>query len=267
MPIQYEDVIMKSIMELFKGDAIKFFGIDKQIISAARTELLEIQTQKNINDWVWLAEDNTYIHFEFQSYYDKKDLVRFMRSDALLYTKEMKPIRTIVVYSAGIKDTITTIDAGSIQYRVEAFYMSNLDGDKTYEELKTKIESGIPLTKQDLMCIVFLPMMKNSVDKSTRIEHSALLASKISASDEQAQVVSMLWLLAEKFVKDLSELRRLKGLMNMSIIAEMIREDAAKERDIEIAKKLLKRGISIHAISEDTGLDESIVRELQAYED
>ena len=44
----------------------------------------------------------------------------------------------------------------------------------------------------------------------------------------------------------------------MGIIAEMIRED----EKIEIARKLLKRGISVEAVSEDTGLDETTIRDL-----
>jgi transposase len=40
----------------------------------------------------------------------------------------------------------------------------------------------------------------------------------------------------------------------------MMREDAM----IDVAKKLLKRGISIQAVAEDTGLSESIVRDLKA---
>ena len=65
----------------------------------------------------------------------------------------------------------------------------------------------------------------------------------------------MLGLLVEKFVKDPDELKRLKELMSMGVIAEMIRDDAIKD----VARKLLMRGISVEAISEDTGLDKSII--------
>ena len=159
MSKQIEDIIMKSVMELFKGDAVKFFGIDKQIISATtlsaatRTELLHIHVQKNIDDWVLEADDNSFLHFEFQSTYDPKDLQRFMVTDAILYYKEGKPIKTIVVYTADIEKAVTKLDAGSIQYSVDTFYMSALDGDQTYAEINAKVTAGEPLTKQDLMSI------------------------------------------------------------------------------------------------------------------
>ena len=51
----------------------------------------------------------------------------------------------------------------------------------------------------------------------------------------------MLELLAEKFVTDPELLNQLKGMMNMGVIAEMIREDAIKDERIKITKKMLKR--------------------------
>ena len=118
-----EDIIMKNIMELFKGDAVMFFGIDKRVVSATRTELSQLQVRKNINDWVLCADDGSFIHFEFQTTYDEDDLYRFMVSDAMLCYKERKPVKTVVVYSADIQDTVTSLDAGAIQYKADAFYM------------------------------------------------------------------------------------------------------------------------------------------------
>jgi transcription termination factor NusB len=140
-----------------------------------------------------------------------------MVSDAMLYYNEGKPIKTIVVYSADIEETITTLDADSIKYKVDAFHMYKLDGDQTYENIKTKIDTGKQLTKQDLMSIVFLTLMKNSVEKVTRIEQSVELSKKLSNHDEQVQIQAMLGLLAEKFIKDPDELKRLKQSGVMSI--------------------------------------------------
>ena len=41
-------------------------------------------------------------------------------------------------------------------------------------------------------------------------------------------------------------------------------EELLEDRNIEIAKKLLKRGLPVSAIAEDTGLSESDILELQA---
>jgi len=265
LPHPIEDIIMKGIMDLFKGDAVKFFGIDKRVVSAttvsaaARTEMSHIHIQKNINDWVLEADDNTFLHFEFQSDYDPNDLYRFMVSDAMLCYSVQRPVRTIVVYTADITGTVTELDAGAIRYSVEAFYMSSLDGDAAYDALRAKADAGEPFTKQDLMSIVFIPMMKSGVDRVARFERSISLSKEMPDKDGQVQIQAMLQLLAEKFVKDPEMLLRLKELINMGVIADMIATDKA----VEIARNLLKKGLDVELISEATGLDESTILELR----
>ena len=247
-------------MELFKGDAVKFFGINKKIVASARTEFSHIPIQRKTGDWWWETDDGWYLHFEFQSDYDKNDMPRFMITDAMVYFKTGKRVKTIVVYSADVKETITTLDAGAIQYNVEAFHMSTLDGDKAYAEIKAKVDAGEPLTKQDLMSIVFLPMMKNSVDKATSFEHAINLSKEIPAEGERVQIQEMLKLLAEKFIKDVNTLQKLKELISMGIINEMIANDKA----IAIAKNLLREGLSVALVSKTTGLDEPTILGLQS---
>ena len=148
---------------------------------------------------------------------------------------------------------------GAIKYTVETFYMSTLDGDKTYVEMKAKIDAGESLTKQDLMSVVFLPMMKSDDDKMTRFEQAILLSKSISDPAEQAQILEMLKRLAEKFIKDTDALCKLKEMINMGIINEMIANDKA----VEIAKSLLRDGFGINLVMKHTGLSEADVRVLK----
>ena len=173
-----------------------------------------------------------------------------------------------MVYSADIPAAKTELNAGSIEYHVDAFYMVKLDGDKTYADLCEKIKSGEPLTKQDLMNIVFVPLMKNSVDKATRIEQVTGLSREIKEVDEQTQVQAMIGLLADKFIGDEEVLKRIKELIGMGKIFEMMKEDIRKdiERDNnkEIACNLLREGATIAFAQKITGLGEATVRQLQA---
>jgi hypothetical protein len=254
---------MKSIMELFKGDAVKFFGIDKEFVAVARTVMLLINIQKNINDWFLLAADDTYLHWEFQTTYNKNDLSRFMVSDAMFYYKEKKPVKTIVIYSSDIDETVTSLDAGSIQYNVATFYLASLDGDEAYKKLKTKVDAKEPLTKQDLISMVFLPLMKNNVDKFTRLEQAIALSRALPMKQEQLQIQGMLGLLADKFITDENELKKLKELISMSRLFEMVIEDALAEHKVEIAKNALNKGLSVEIIKDITGLDEIEIENLK----
>ena len=60
------------------------------------------------------------------------------------------------------------------------------------------------------------------------------------------------------------ELSKLLEVMAMTeLIADMI-EKRAVERVEEVARKMLKRGMSVNEVAEDTGLEESTIRELYA---
>jgi hypothetical protein len=259
---------MKSIMGLFQGDAVKFFGIDKEIIATVRTELTHLELKKNVDDWVFEADDKSFIHFEFQSTSKKSDLKRFMVSDAMLCHDNGRPVKTVVVYSGNIEKAKTSLDFGAIKYEVEAFYLARLNGDARYDELSKKIEKGETLTKQDLMSIVFLPLMKNSVDTDTRLEQSVSLSKEIKDASEQAKIQAMINLLAEKFITDGEKIRKLREALNMTQVMQMIwdeaREETIKERDNFVVKNALEEGLSLEAIKRITGLTTKQIKQIQA---
>lgn len=58
-------------------------------------------------------EDDSYIHFEFQTTNKgKKDLRRFRAYEALLSLQKEKDVTTYVVYSNNIKKAISTLETG-----------------------------------------------------------------------------------------------------------------------------------------------------------
>jgi hypothetical protein len=254
-----EDVIMKSVMELFKGDAVEFFGIHKKIIGAAATELTQVNLQKNTDDWIYETDEHNYEHFEFQTTYSTKDLYRFMVSDAMLTYKTGKNVHTTVVYSSEIENAVTSLDAGAIQYHTDAVYMIQKDGDSVYADIKRKVENSEALEKKDLMAIVFLPLMKNTVNRVTRIEQSIELSKVIPDDGEQLQIQAMLHLLAEKFARDEEQQKRIGRMINMTRMGQLIQRD----RSIEIAERALREGSDIDYIVRITQLDEDTVQELK----
>ena len=66
-------------------------------------------------------------------------------------------------------------------------------------------------------------------------------------------------LFAKSYVTE-TELAELKEVVRMTDLGVMLMMDEKKS----IAKNLLRRGMSISDIAEDTGLDEATIKELQA---
>ena len=154
-----EDAVFKKAMEVFKDGAAEFFGLDVKIIAPAETEIKNIDIKTNAMDYLFYTDDGEYLHFEFQTTKKKDDMSRFLYYDASLYYKSKKNINTIVVYSSEIKDVITNLNCGTINYDINSFYMSSFDGDSKLQDIEYKVENNIELTEQDIMTLSFIPLM------------------------------------------------------------------------------------------------------------
>lgn len=128
-----------------------------------------------------------------------EDIKRFLYYDASLFYKDKRKVRTIVIYSADIDDVETYIDAGTIKYEVEAFYMKNLNGDEKLEYLRNKINRGEHFTAEDILTLSFIPLMSGKESRSRRALESIELAEKISESNEKLQCLTLLYALFDKF--------------------------------------------------------------------
>ncbi|GCD12545.1 DUF4351 domain-containing protein [Clostridium tagluense] len=219
-----EDSVLKSAMDFFQQNAVDFFGINTKIIAPAQTELKDIKINTNFMDYTFYTEDGNYLHFEFQTTNRQEDIRRFMFYDASLHYKGNRKIRTVVVYSSDIKKVENYIDAGSIKYNMEAYYMNNIDGDEKYNYLKNKIDNNEELTNEEILSLTFIPLMKGKLTRTERTIRSIELADKINISDSKLKCLTMLYALLEKF-GDAESKKKFKEVFNMTEIGKMILED------------------------------------------
>ncbi|MBU3191506.1 hypothetical protein K9O30_19670 [Clostridium bowmanii] len=210
-----EDSVLKSAMDFFQQNAVDFFGINTKIIAPAQTELKDIKINTNFMDYTFYTEDGNYLHFEFQTTNRQEDIRRFMFYDASLHYKGNRKIRTVVVYSSDIKKVESYIDAGSIKYHIEAYYMNNIDGDEKYNYLKNKIDNNEELTNEEVLGLTFIPLMKGKLTRTERTIRSIELVDKINISDSKLKCLTMLYALLEKF-GDVESKKRFKEVFNMT---------------------------------------------------
>ena len=259
MSTKAEDILMKNVFDLLKGDALMYFGFNKKIVAPTRTEQTQLTIQTNFIDNTYLLDDGSIVHLEFQTTASQDDLYRFMVSDAVLANKEKKPIHTIVIYSAEITKALDYLDLGSVYYKVNNHYMIDFDGDMIYTGIVEKIGRGERLSKQDVMSIVLLPIMKSKDDKMTRIVNCIDLSKQIVDISEFYQIRAMLYLIAEKFLSEY-EMEKIKEMMGMRFrLAEMWQKDKA----VEIAKNLIIEGMNLELIAKATGLAIEELEELK----
>lgn len=109
--------------------------------------------------------------------------------------------------------------------------MSNLDGDEKYQYLENKIESNEELTKEDVVVLTFIPLMKSKRKREEMTLSSIELAEQISDEKRKLECVTLLYALFDKFADEIAK-RKFKEVFTMTDVGRMIFEEG-KEEGIE----------------------------------
>jgi predicted transposase/invertase (TIGR01784 family) len=256
----HEDITLKCITDFFKEGAAEFFGVKEKILYPLETEINYLEQRQLFADLVFMAENDTIIHFEFQSTDDIKDLYRFSLMDTFFVNcynnprqgedggTKVRDIKTYVIYTGEIEKTVPDYSMTSLKYSVIPFYMSHFDGDEKYRGIAEKIKTGAALTNEELYSITLLPLMKISCDKADMIEKAVELGRGIEEEHSQSKIIAALGLLAEKFIKDGRKLEEVKEKMRtLKIIQSFIDEGEEKGVTKGITKGLAKAAAGMYA--------------------
>ena len=177
-------------------------------------------------------EDDTYIHFEFQTTNKgKSDLRRFRVYESVLSLQKDKDVTTYVVYSGNIKNAKDTLETGINKYKVKSIFMSDRNGDLIVEELEKKVKNKENITKQELVALTFTPIMGGKLTKAEKIIKSIRIV-KSSDNEYKYDIESMLYAFADKFLKG-KDLQRVKEEISMTELGRMLIEDGRTEGRIE----------------------------------
>lgn len=257
----YEDMIMKRAMDIFAQEGLKFFGIYKEVKELGPTELVVLESKNMFMDYTFLMEDDTYIHFEFQTTNKGvADLRRFRAYEALLSHQTGKDVVTYVIYSGDITNPKDTYYTGISEYRVKTISMASKDGDEVFNALIDKIQSGKDLTVHDIIELTFTPIMGGKQSKVDKILQAIRLVKDVD-KNYRYDVESILYAFANKFL-DKADLEKVKEELRVTEIGRSLVEEGKKEKAIEIARELLDI-LSVEMIAKKTGLTVEEVEELK----
>jgi len=265
----YEDAIMKRAWEIFAREGLKLLGITKKVKDSGKTELVSLDINYLYLDYTYLMEDDSYAHFEFQTTNNNtSDLKRFRAYEATLSHQTGKDVITYVIYSGGIKKPNSVLKTGINTYAVQALSLANLDGDEILEAIHKKISSGISLTDEDAISVIFLPLMSGTYSVKERILASIRAAEHFEKS-AQINLESMAYAFALKFL-DEQDLNEVKEELKMTVLGKMLMEDGRAEgeargkvmTEAKVVLRSIAKGFDNETIAELTGLS---VAEIEEY--
>ena len=240
----YEDLIMKRAMDVFAEDGLKEIG---------PTELVVLESKNLHMDYTFLMEDDTYIHFEFQTTNKNiSDLRRFRAYEALLSHQTGKDVVTYVIYSSNIINVNDTLETGINKFKVNTISMASKNGDDVFKNVSDKISKGISLSKDDIISLSFSPIMGGQVSKLDRILNTIKLLKDIDITYRH-DVESIIYAFANKFLSG-KDLERVKEELKVTELGKSLIDEGKKEKAIEIAKKAILKGMDNETIQDLTDL-------------
>lgn len=220
------DIIFRNMTEQFREKALDFYGIHvAPIVRVEPTDLPTIIVNDRRMDFMFLLADDTYLHLEFQTTFKEEDLDRFLHYDVSAYELYRKPIQTVVIYGSDVKAAVEVKSYGSVSYETQAVYMNDYDGDQVIQELWTKIEIGEELTDIDELNLIFLPLMRSSVDRSERAIETVELAKRINDEEKQVRLMATIIAVSDKFI-DKEYVEKLMEVLGMAKVLRMAEERA-----------------------------------------
>lgn len=262
-----KDIIQKYVSSTFKNVSLEMYGIKTaKVKELINVELPIIEVKDNSMDFVFLLEDDTYLHLEFQTVYTKSDLIRFCIYDLKLFERDERKINTVIIYSSNSKKIQDTLDIGVNVYTPQIIKMKDYDGDKTYNEIENKVNNNIELDELDIVNLLFIPLMKSKESKNKLALKSIKLARSIKDKSKQNMCIGSIFAFAYRYleeteISEILEVLRMTDLGSM-LIEEGIEQGIEKEK-IEIVKKALQKGLDIETIRELTDLSIETIKELE----
>ena len=257
------DTLQKYTCALLRDVMPEFYGIKTgRVKELINPELPEVNVSGGGTDMIFLIEDDSYLHFGFETGKDKDDVVRHLNYDARLIQRDGRMVNTIIVYTADVKTAPPGIKSGTLVYNPHIILMGDYDGNTIYAELNTKMKDGQELSDKDILNLLLLPLMKHTMPRKELAAKSIELAQSITDTEKRNACVATAYAFSHNYL-DEAEKQKILEVLIMTDLGAMLVMDVEHKKSIEFAKKLLKRNTPIEIIMEDTNLDQSTILSLQ----
>jgi hypothetical protein len=134
------DIIMKATAEMFKDKTLEMFGLKTaRIVDIMPTVLPVVEAREKRVDFVFLLEDESLLHLEFQTTVPEDLLRRVAFYGARIVERYNRDVNTAIIYSGRIQNAPDLLNKGSLTYKVTNVYLKGMDGDAEYNRLRPRL--------------------------------------------------------------------------------------------------------------------------------
>jgi len=262
---------------LYRNQALDVCGLlhDLPKIKALLpNEFPAVRADEKRSDTLFLLEDDSILLLEYENNerFINNHLKYLDYAYRILYTyykqeKQLRHIRIVVIYTSDVTRKSEQFYAGDVFLSSKAVLLSEYNGDAIFATIEEKICNNEPLTAEETMKLILVPLMHSRFDRQMMIEKTIELAKNIHNERTQLYVIAGILTATDKFI-DEQYAQKIKEWMKMNKVMRLLVEEFEQEKEkevhektLEIAKNLLDV-LPIHEIAKRTGLTISEVADL-----
>lgn len=265
----YEDRGMKYAGVHFGKEIMPWLGLEIPV-RVAPTEMIELEIRQMYEDFNYEMPDGSWAHFEFQSSDGgEEDLKRFRQYEANASSAYGVAVTTYVVYTGNVKSPVTSITEGINTYRIVPVLMGKKDGDKVIQRVREKLKDAKRITKQDLVLLVLTPLMSGKDSIKVRINEILTLLNGCEkrvheelGKEDIKKLEAIVYAFANKFLNPV-ELEGVEEALKMTILGQMIFEEAMEKSMIKIVTTMLSKNKTVEQIHEYTDIPVKYIQEVK----
>lgn len=252
IPRNSKDLVLKHLALALGDHALSAFGVARQaeVRRALPTELDSVDLRTDFLDFVLEMSDRTILHLEFQSKVEKT-LHRFLLYDARLHQQMLRPVRTVVLYTSGVKHAQSILDIGTAVYHVENVFLSERDGNAVLSRIETHLDEGRWIPEDRIELAFVLHMRHQGVTRKQVLRRCLDTVDRIPDRTEQAYVIALFLGMSAKRLtaKEQKDFERRMDDMFQRMV------DAVEERLVQIDAKLAAAAMKAREEGEEQGIE------------
>ena len=252
----------------------------KKIKSLHSGELLTDRYRSLLMDFVYLMEDDSYLHFEhFSKNLTHRDIDRTLNYDVELHMENDAVVDSVIISTGDPNKSKTSVDYSNFNNYTPAktLFLKNYDGNKRLKNVKNNIKSNNKLTGFDILDMILIPFFDTTKNPEEVVIEICKLANEIHnlTEEQEDRLFWGLWLTTEIFIPDEKTLEKVRTmtLLNGSSINEILRKKEYKlkeegikkgehNKQTKIANNMIERGFPINQIAEITELNVNSIHQL-----
>jgi hypothetical protein len=283
---QNKDILFKVLAENYKDRSFSALGLDlPKIKEVLPTTLPQVSAFELRADGVFLLEDDRILIIDYESTVKPDDFIKYAGYMASVLRNRYASVKKVhniifaVVYTGDIVKAPDKLELDGLRIEIKQVFLSKFDTGGLYADLKSKVENGLPLSDEDIMKFIIMPLTEPTAERKQLLTEKTIdLAKQVGDEKEQMFIIASVLVAADKFIDD-EYSESIKEWLRMTKVARLYEEEKLEAVNIAVnravnqaisqtrrdeqmlmAQKLLSRGMDYLEVMELTTLTKDEVK-------